>query len=152
MHGVFCIRLLSVVRLGLHTRRLLSVVWVARFAHGAETHREGARADLRFLRRAAGHPVAWVIVSVIWNSDALGLARRTANKSRQHHYFTEDKRLVRRGLDQRRVALRLEQHRVVHGGVELVHRVALPEQVVVCLLYTSPSPRDATLSRMPSSA
>ena len=27
-----------------------------------------------------------------------------------------------------------------------------PEQVLVCLLYTSPSPRDATLSRMPSSA
>ena len=27
-----------------------------------------------------------------------------------------------------------------------------PEQVKICLLYTSPSPRDATLSRMPSSA
>ena len=26
------------------------------------------------------------------------------------------------------------------------------EQVAPCLLYTSPSPRDATLSRMPSSA
>ena len=26
------------------------------------------------------------------------------------------------------------------------------DEVVVCLLYTSPSPRDATLSRMPSSA
>ena len=26
------------------------------------------------------------------------------------------------------------------------------QQVVSCLLYTSPSPRDATLSRMPSSA
>ena len=26
------------------------------------------------------------------------------------------------------------------------------EEVVACLLYTSPSPRDATLSRMPSSA
>ena len=26
------------------------------------------------------------------------------------------------------------------------------EQITVCLLYTSPSPRDATLSRMPSSA
>ena len=26
------------------------------------------------------------------------------------------------------------------------------ERVTVCLLYTSPSPRDATLSRMPSSA
>ena len=27
-----------------------------------------------------------------------------------------------------------------------------PEQFPGCLLYTSPSPRDATLSRMPSSA
>ena len=27
-----------------------------------------------------------------------------------------------------------------------------PEEVKDCLLYTSPSPRDATLSRMPSSA
>ena len=26
------------------------------------------------------------------------------------------------------------------------------ERAIVCLLYTSPSPRDATLSRMPSSA
>ena len=28
----------------------------------------------------------------------------------------------------------------------------LEEDLRVCLLYTSPSPRDATLSRMPSSA
>ena len=27
-----------------------------------------------------------------------------------------------------------------------------PERNLICLLYTSPSPRDATLSRMPSSA
>ena len=33
------------------------------------------------------------------------------------------------------------------GGVTVVKA-----QVKVCLLYTSPSPRDATLSRMPSSA
>ena len=26
------------------------------------------------------------------------------------------------------------------------------EEEIICLLYTSPSPRDATLSRMPSSA
>ena len=32
--------------------------------------------------------------------------------------------------------------------VELRHRV----EAEICLLYTSPSPRDATLSRMPSSA
>ena len=29
---------------------------------------------------------------------------------------------------------------------------ALPRPARACLLYTSPSPRDATLSRMPSSA
>ena len=32
-----------------------------------------------------------------------------------------------------------------HGGIEKV-------QQVICLLYTSPSPRDGLLSRMPSSA
>ena len=31
-------------------------------------------------------------------------------------------------------------------------RNAFRPQTVICLLYTSPSPRDATLSRMPSSA
>ena len=30
--------------------------------------------------------------------------------------------------------------------------IATPDHNVPCLLYTSPSPRDATLSRMPSSA
>ena len=29
---------------------------------------------------------------------------------------------------------------------------SLPKLQLICLLYTSPSPRDATLSRMPSSA
>ena len=51
----------------------------------------------------------------------------------------------------------------VHGdelnGVEIVNRVLASLNVkemngtlIACLLYTSPSPRDATLSRMPSSA
>ena len=33
-----------------------------------------------------------------------------------------------------------------------VHTVKSPAELGSCLLYTSPSPRDATLSRMPSSA
>ena len=33
-----------------------------------------------------------------------------------------------------------------------VHALMLAKQGIICLLYTSPSPRDATLSRMPSSA
>ena len=35
---------------------------------------------------------------------------------------------------------------------EAVEEYGGPVQYVNCLLYTSPSPRDATLSRMPSSA
>ena len=35
---------------------------------------------------------------------------------------------------------------------KLIQAVASEANIVVCLLYTSPSPRDATLSRMPSSA
>ena len=31
-------------------------------------------------------------------------------------------------------------------------RVAFDEEIVICLLYTSPSPRDRSISRMPSSA
>ena len=34
----------------------------------------------------------------------------------------------------------------------LCSNTTLPAKVTFCLLYTSPSPRDATLSRMPSSA
>ena len=55
-------------------------------------------------------------------------------------------------------------HSVSFGykDIETWHKVALEEaeghiysrntNPTVCLLYTSPSPRDATLSRMPSSA
>ena len=57
--------------------------------------------------------------------------------------------------------LRFSTQRVLLGALVLgASLLAIPEdviaqvdgQVVYCLLYTSPSPRDATLSRMPSSA
>ena len=55
---------------------------------------------------------------------------------------------------------RLEEHQegqIVVDGNELNENTKNIEQIrsevgMVCLLYTSPSPRDATLSRMPSSA
>ena len=37
-------------------------------------------------------------------------------------------------------------------GETIVGMEGVIEQLTICLLYTSPSPRDATLSRMPSSA
>ena len=40
----------------------------------------------------------------------------------------------------------------LHSVVEAGATVAVDGLIGYCLLYTSPSPRDATLSRMPSSA
>ena len=43
-------------------------------------------------------------------------------------------------------------HRYQNGGFAQKKCCLILEEVCTCLLYTSPSPRDATLSRMPSSA
>ena len=44
------------------------------------------------------------------------------------------------------LALRIAFKRQTH------YKLAFPAEVVTCLLYTSPSPRDLSTSRMPSSA
>ena len=41
---------------------------------------------------------------------------------------------------------------VVVDGAAVVFTIANKQQTKTCLLYTSPSPRDRTRSRMPSSA
>ena len=41
---------------------------------------------------------------------------------------------------------------IYFGLVPYVEEFANRNDIKICLLYTSPSPRDATLSRMPSSA
>ena len=43
-------------------------------------------------------------------------------------------------------------HRKFTQAEQMAHEMRLPLIRMICLLYTSPSPRDATLSRMPSSA
>ena len=40
----------------------------------------------------------------------------------------------------------------LRNGLKIEHACELSCACTTCLLYTSPSPRDATLSRMPSSA
>ena len=40
----------------------------------------------------------------------------------------------------------------IYALIGYLSRTAQADAYYVCLLYTSPSPRDATLSRMPSSA
>ena len=41
---------------------------------------------------------------------------------------------------------------ILRKEIEMGTKVGLIAKDYICLLYTSPSPRDATLSRMPSSA
>ena len=47
----------------------------------------------------------------------------------------------------------ISETKCIVSGVKIVKKHQKPNpQLNICLLYTSPSPRDATLSRMPSSA
>jgi len=65
---------------------------------------------------------------------------------------------VERGIDRGEIAVRFHETvaRLTVDVCRQVHQDGAPGDVVLCggvgLLYTSPSPRDATLSRMPSSA
>ena len=45
-----------------------------------------------------------------------------------------------------------DKHNDLLGVTDIKFTDVINESVDICLLYTSPSPRDATLSRMPSSA
>ena len=58
----------------------------------------------------------------------------------------EDDPAIRRGIVD---ALTYNQYTVIEAGDG---DEGLKRSTQACLLYTSPSPRDATLSRMPSSA
>ena len=63
--------------------------------------------------------------------------------------LADDHRMLREGLSR---SMRDEGFDVVAEARNGAEAVQLATQVKPCLLYTSPSPRDATLSRMPSSA
>ena len=45
----------------------------------------------------------------------------------------------------------VERH-VVNGGALTAFQIFPDDELEICLLYTSPSPRDLSTSRMPSSA
>ena len=69
-------------------------------------------------------------------------------------YVSEELRAFMEDAVERSRTLAAAAHDARYGSVkekELVDRLR-EEMEEVCLLYTSPSPRDATLSRMPSSA
>ena len=69
-------------------------------------------------------------------------------------------KIVDRACDLGMDSIALTDHGVMYGVLDLVKKckekgikpIIGNEMYVICLLYTSPSPRDGLLSRMPSSA
>ena len=70
----------------------------------------------------------------------LEAARKLQQQSNRHLYFDDTGSIVYYG--------RAESEEYIENG----HAELTYEQCKICLLYTSPSPRDRTRSRMPSSA
>ena len=78
----------------------------------------------------------------------------------KHEYDPKDSRAVRGFDSDSLLSARSRQHSETRGSNELTFQVERRGNAVVvhgdvsedCLLYTSPSPRDGLLSRMPSSA
>ena len=60
--------------------------------------------------------------------------------------LTEEHKLIR---DAAREWVKREVSPIIE---EACQKAEFPKQIINCLLYTSPSPRDRTRSRMPSSA
>ena len=83
------------------------------------------------------------------------LARSTQGRAGRELRLEAPRKML--GNDRHRVApgLRLGLRVVVRIRVDVVGergRVAILDELDTCLLYTSPSPRDRSVSRMPSSA
>ena len=78
--------------------------------------------------------VKWLFVCA---ANALRDIRRHYNSSKRSGY---------------RNHVRLDSVGMTSDVLQLAMHDPTPSQHAICLLYTSPSPRDATLSRMPSSA
>ena len=70
------------------------------------------------------------------------------------HADLEERRKCKRESKARMREKRREEYRSVAPAFNIVERKRKPivHQYNLCLLYTSPSPRDGLLSRMPSSA
>ena len=83
-----------------------------------------------------------------WIRERTGIKRR--------HIAAEGETTASMGLEAARRALEMADIEVSEIDLIIVGTCTpdkvIPASACICLLYTSPSPRDATLSRMPSSA
>ena len=102
----------------------------------------------KIARIAAGHPAAGLVIdpALYWQDD---LRRVLAERDIAALYLA----LKDAGLTQRQIAELTGQSQSEVSEILDGRKVASYDLLVrICLLYTSPSPRDRTRSRMPSSA
>ena len=95
-----------------------------------------------------------VPLSAVYSRDSGGLHIRCTSISIQipAELNIADQRGAVTKVNQFPLAISVSQIRIDLNVVGQGTLISIQELVISCLLYTSPSPRDATLSRMPSSA
>jgi len=106
-----------------------------------------------------GKTYAYGALLLATGADPVKLPLEGANPSQVFHLrsLADSKAIVAKATSAKQVVvvgasfIGLEVAASLRGKGIAVHVVA-PEQVPICLLYTSPSPRDLSTSRMPSSA
>ena len=119
-------------------------------------HQRGSRASGSSARRPMPHTEAKGLVSAKCLCPCSGGGVSWSGSVRTWQSCQQERRLRERGLKPRcRSYARFDQRACPRSGlakkIELLDAAVL-EKASLCLLYTSPSPRDKRQSRMPSSA
>ena len=114
------------------------------YSEGMDKHQKGDWSAAPFFANAKG-PLAEDFRQMVWDAD--GTIRRDMDQSKLMMAIYRDEVGRHFGFDETQAAQAQKNY---------ADAVQSQQQVLDdnnhCLLYTSPSPRDATLSRMPSSA
>ena len=123
-------------------------------AFTTDVHLLDIGSPLFYLVVGAGSGILILILIILILCVVIGCSCLTARKERTYT-INPAPTLGQWNYGEQREILRQQQQSQIQGVYSVITDVAELEpaaQYDVCLLYTSPSPRDATLSRMPSSA
>ena len=131
-----------------HSDDQLIAIWL----HGRSVHTQRAyRADIARFRRGAGKPLPSVTLTDLQAfADTLG----TLAAASRYRILSAIKSLLAFGHRIGYLPFDIGRALRLPGVRNRLAERILPEAEIhhICLLYTSPSPRDGLLSRMPSSA
>ena len=102
-----------------------------------------------------------LFLEVCWNNCTLTTAHLGSLSQRLQHLASvienpdvppNERLMILKEVAEEARAYKMGGEDKIRVAVNMSDMVCYFESIITCLLYTSPSPRDATLSRMPSSA